>query len=85
MHNQDLQSLHSSPVVTRVTKIKLAEMRKRGVLSGNYMKCIQFFRWKIQAEETTCETKVNIETSANERAYESVNWIQLAQYNSTVV
>lgn len=31
------------------------------------------FRWKIQVEETTCETKVNIKTSANERGYESVN------------
>ena len=36
-------------------------------------------------EETTCEIKVNIEMSAKERGYESVNWIQLAQSNSTVL
>jgi hypothetical protein len=37
------------------------------------------------SRRNTCETKVNIEMSANERGYESVNWIQLAQYNSSLV
>jgi len=60
-------------------------MRKHVVLSGNYMKCIQFLGRKIQVEETTCETKVNIKMSSKERGYGSVNWIQLAQSNSTVL
>jgi hypothetical protein len=47
-------------------------MRKHVVLSGSYMKCIQFSGGKIQVEEATCETKVNIKMSAKERGYESV-------------
>ena len=84
MHNQELHSWHSSPDVTSY-QIKLVKMTKHVVLSGNYMKCIQFFRWKIQVEETTCETNVNIKMSANERGYESVNRIHLTQSNSTVL
>ena len=60
-------------------------MRKHVVLSGNYLKCIQFLGGKIQVEEATCETKINIKMSAKERGYESVNWIRLAQSNSIVL
>jgi hypothetical protein len=54
-------------------------------LSGNHIKCVQYFRWKIQVEETTWKTKVNIKMGVNERGYESLNWIQLAQSSRTVL
>jgi len=60
-------------------------MRKHVVLSGNSMKCIQFFRWENPSRRNTCDTKVNIKMSATERGYDIVNWIQLAQSNSTVL
>jgi len=52
-----------------------------GILGNAY----GFLGGKIQVEETTCDTKVNIKMSAKEKGYDSVNWIQLAQSNSTVL